>query len=94
MFQVDRESAGLLAVQLTHVGDLPAKAYQAGSGKLSADQEDCFSLLFRGPAGRPLTQGTYRFEHGQLGSFSLFIVPMVLDQGGQGYEAIFNCPSV
>lgn len=93
-FQVDRDSAGPLAVQLTHVGDLPAKAYQAGSDKLSADQEYCFSLLFRGPTDRPLTQGTYRFEHSRIGSFSVFIVPMVLDRGTQYYEVIFNCPSV
>jgi hypothetical protein len=93
-FQVARESASGVAVQLTHVGDLPTKAYQGASDNPSVDQEHCFSLLFRGPADRPLAQGTYRFEHSQFGSFSLFIVPMVPGQGGQGYEAIFNCPSV
>jgi len=94
MFQVDRESASPLALQLTHVGDLPAKAYQGASRNLSADQEQCFSLLFRGPADRPLGQGTYRFEHSRIGSFSLFIVPMVSGEGAQDYEVIFNCPSV
>ena len=93
-FQVDRDSTSPVAVQLTHVGDLPARAYQKASYNPSVDQEHCFSLLFRGPADRPLVQGTYRFEHSQFGSFSLFIVPMVAVRGTQYYEAIFNCPSV
>jgi hypothetical protein len=93
-FQVDRESAGRVAVELSQVRDLPTKAAKTAGNNLSPDQEHCFSLLFRGPADRPLAQGTYRFEHSQFGSFALFIVPMVPDQAGQGYEAIFNCPSL
>ena len=93
-FQVGGASISPVAVRLTRVGDLPARAYQRASYNSSVDQEHCFSLLFRGPADRPLGQGTYRFEHGQFGSFSLFIVPMVAVRGTQYYEAIFNCPSV
>jgi hypothetical protein len=47
-----------------------------------------FSALFRGTAGTPLPQGTYLTKHARLGSFSLFIVPVLPDPGY--YEAIFS----
>ena len=49
-----------------------------------------FSLLFRGPKDSPLAQGMHRFEHDEIGSFDLFIVPVSQDQEGTQYEAIFN----
>jgi hypothetical protein len=50
-----------------------------------------FSLLFTGPR-EALAQGTYRVEHGDLGSFSLFLVPVTTDGDEQHYEAVFNRP--
>lgn len=47
-----------------------------------------FSALFRAAAGTPLPQGTYLTKHDALGSFSLFIVPVLPDPGF--YEAIFS----
>jgi hypothetical protein len=47
-----------------------------------------FSALFRETAGTPLPQGTYLAKHDRLGSFSLFIVPVLPDPGY--YEAIFS----
>jgi hypothetical protein len=49
-----------------------------------------FSLLFRGPPDRPLKQGTYQFEHRELGAFGMFIVPMLGDGRNEFYEAAFN----
>jgi hypothetical protein len=51
---------------------------------------ECFSLLFTGPAERPLAQRTYRFSHERLGSFDLFIVPVGGDGNARQYEAVFN----
>ena len=49
-----------------------------------------FSLLFRGPLELPLPQQIYAFEHGQLGQFDVFIVPIKRDANGLYYEAVFN----
>ncbi len=51
---------------------------------------ECFSLVFKGPVGRMLRQGTYRFEHRQLGGFDLFIVPVGQETGACLYQADFN----
>jgi hypothetical protein len=92
MFQVAREPSDVIALQLIRVESLPSNTYTEMRGSANEDQEHCFSIVFRGPADRPLGQGTYHFEHGQIGGFPLFIVPRVPDQSGQYYEAIFNCP--
>jgi hypothetical protein len=47
-----------------------------------------FSALFREAAGTPLPQGTYLAKHEALGTFSLFIVPVLPEPGY--YEAIFS----
>ncbi len=49
-----------------------------------------FSLFFTGPGDRALAQGTYKFEHSDLGHFPLFIVPGRRQRGEQTYEAVFN----
>jgi hypothetical protein len=49
-----------------------------------------FSLFFTGPGDRALGQGTYKFEHSDLGHFPLFIVPGRRQRGEQIYEAVFN----
>jgi hypothetical protein len=51
---------------------------------------ESFSLFFDGPSERPLAQQTYSFEHGQLGQFSLFIVPIGNQGGCLQYEVVFN----
>lgn len=53
-----------------------------------------FSLLFRGPGGRPLPQRIYGLRHAVLGTFSIFIVPVGRDAQGVLYEAVFNRPRV
>ena len=49
-----------------------------------------FSLVFRGPAGAILPQATYRLDHGTIGSFDIFLVPIAQDAGGVRYEAVFT----
>jgi hypothetical protein len=49
-----------------------------------------FSLFFTGPGDRALGQGTYKFEHSDLGRFPLFIVPGRPERGEQTYEAVIN----
>ena len=49
-----------------------------------------FSLVFHGPATPILPQRTYRVEHGALGAFDLFLVPIGPDRTGMRYEAVFG----
>ena len=49
-----------------------------------------FSALFLGPADRFLAQKTYSFEHEQMGTFDIFLVPVSRDESGFRYEAVFN----
>lgn len=49
-----------------------------------------FSIVFRGPLESVLPQRIYPFEHDELGSFELFIVPIGPDEVGMQYEAVFS----
>jgi hypothetical protein len=60
------------------------------SDLIESPQESGFSIVFRGPAERILTQGTRHFESPEMGEFDLFIVPVRKDEKGVYYEAIFN----
>jgi hypothetical protein len=53
-------------------------------------RQEQFSVTFRGPLNIVLSQGLYRMEHDQMGTFDLFIVPLRQDQDGVYYEAVFN----
>jgi hypothetical protein len=82
--------AGFSTVKLRLVAATPFAA-------ASPDAEDAgnekFSLLFRGPAQRPLEQDTYQFNHPRLGRLSIFIVPTGwLDTTYCYYAAIFDRP--
>jgi hypothetical protein len=53
--------------------------------------KECFVLVFRGPTGLDLRQGTYVMHHKSLGNFELFMVPSATgDKGGSHYEALIN----
>src|SRR4051812_22479887 len=72
----------------------------AGQGNPSArgahwGEPESFSLIFRGPADRPLDQDSYPFAHERIGGFVMFFVP-VWDQAAPGarfYEAFFTRPA-
>ena len=51
---------------------------------------DQFSLVFRGPPGPVMPQSIYPIDHGTLGSFELFLVPIGADTTGASYEAVFT----
>jgi hypothetical protein len=70
---------------------VPVKLIEAtASTPDTALAQDCFSVVFHGPADRPLEQGTYPLEHTALGRFDLFVVPVGHDEQGYYYEAVFN----
>ncbi|HKO62063.1 MAG TPA: hypothetical protein VJV03_12945 [Pyrinomonadaceae bacterium] len=77
-FQVDQEGE---QVQLVLI--------EMSQLKKTERQEE-FSLMFRGPLERPLSQATHQFKHPEMGDFPLFIVPIKRNEDGFNYEAVFN----
>lgn len=59
------------------------------AGRPMSDDGRPFSLLFRGPVGRPLDQGTHELDHPETGPLGIFLVPMQPDSEGPIYEAVF-----
>jgi len=49
-----------------------------------------FSLYFAGPLEPHLPQNLYPMEHGLMGAFDIFLVPVAQDERGFKYEAVFN----
>ena len=80
-FRIRPESADPIELQLVEANDVGTTPRQLQ-----------FSLVFRGPHNPQLMQGIFKFEHDEIGSFDLFIVPIKRDQHGMYYEAVFNRP--
>jgi len=78
----------VLNLELTAVTGLRPAGQRSGAS--GGQGFESFSLLFDGPADRPLGQQTYRFSHERLGSFDLFIVPVSTERNARQYEAVFN----
>lgn len=49
-----------------------------------------FSLIFRGPSTPILGQDTYRIVHPVLGSFEVFVVPIVSRSENRHYQVTFG----
>ena len=69
--------------------DVQLELTEVSNRKLRERQEE-FSIVFRGPTDRLLSQGMWSMKHTQLGEFELFIVPIRKQADGLYYEAIFN----
>jgi len=78
-FEVHRPDGGAVGVELVDASEL-----RGGPG-------ECFSLVFCGTADAALDQRTYRMEHGSLGEFALFLVPIgPAEDGRPQFEAVIN----
>lgn len=73
-------------LELVGVEDLPV----AASVPMLRDSDDAFSLRFRGDGRDVFSQGTQEISHPQLGTFSLFVVPIEQRTGTQDYEAVID----
>jgi hypothetical protein len=77
-FDVERGEGDHVPVELVDATSLPSRG-------------EAFSLVFRGPVGVALEQRTYRLEHGAIGEFPLFLVPIGGTDGGAfEFEAVVN----
>lgn len=57
---------------------------------LSNEHQECYSLVFRGPADVPAVQNIYVLENDKLGTMELFLVPIKKDDNGLYFEAVMN----
>lgn len=55
-------------------------------------RQEQFVLQFRAPLTAPSSQSIYELQHEQLGSGSIFLVPVNRKAEGLFYEAVFNRP--
>ena len=86
-FRIVLEPSKSIEVELVKITDLGARPIDTQQG---IKRERSFSIVFRAPMEPLLPQQIYRFEHREIGSFDLFIVPIGPDDCGMCYEAVFN----
>ena len=89
-FRVRDAAGGPVEVELiraTALGPPPSPGPGGADGRGRAEP---FALVFRGPEAPLLPQRIYRFEHADLGTPEIFIVPIGPDERGHRYEAVFN----
>ncbi len=89
-FRIRLAPESVVELELVDVSDLAPAASERRRPGSSVGAYEAFSLIFLGPNAQRLSQGVYPFEHDQLGTFSLFIVPVGADEAGTQYEALFN----
>jgi hypothetical protein len=77
-------------ISLDDSNTLEAKLDTVSDRRLSPQQQERFELVFRGPREPLINQGSYRFQHDEMGDFTLFIVPVAQNNDGTLYEACFN----
>ncbi len=98
LFSFYVEKYDWLELQLVEVLNLAPPSFQTdryeGGDDISRDdtgaapRKECFSLVFQSLRNFPLSQGTYKLKHENLGEFELFVVP--LKAGSMRYVAIIN----
>jgi hypothetical protein len=82
-FRVDLDSENSVELELTEVKTYVSK-HQEQSGM------ERFSLYFQGPPAPHLPQMVYPFQHAEMDSFEMFLVPIGKNDGGFRYESVFN----
>jgi hypothetical protein len=75
----------VLEVELVEVDEVDSR-----SGVQPEPARAPFSIVFLGPRDPVLPQRIYGFEHEELGTLDLFLVPIGRDDAGVRYEAVFT----
>lgn len=70
-------------------GVLPLRLVRVDPAGASGRAGGAFSLLFAAPQGPWLPQAIYPLTHPSLGIMEIFLVPIGVLSGGNGYQAIF-----
>lgn len=88
-FRVFLSPSNTRSLELINITNYPT-SLSGLSSVSSSSGDECFSLLFQIPPGKPFTQDTYLIKHDALGTFYLFVVPVSghTKQRPDYYEAI------
>jgi hypothetical protein len=86
-FRLTVQGADPFDVTLDTVREIPVSGWRPSD---AAEHRKPFSLTFLGPGAFVLPQAIYRFEHAEIGTFEIFIVPVGRDARGVSYEAVFS----
>jgi len=78
-FQIHTSETETIEAELTEVSE-----------HVQSPRQERFAVVFRAANDPFLGQGVRRFEHDQMGTFDLFLVPIGQDDRGTYYEAVFN----
>jgi hypothetical protein len=92
-FRVHAAPGRAVNLELVEASLAPAGARTTGQASPRGVDYERFSLVFCGARTERLEQKIHRFEHGKIGYFELFIVPIISrDSSRVYYEAVFNRP--
>ncbi len=80
----------MFTLKLKNGSELELMLTEVKSGRKLSEDHECFSLLFQDEARSSLHQRIYELDHTEMGTFSLFLVPVDADEKGHYYEAVFN----
>ena len=82
-FRVELDGENGVDLELTEVKGYMSKHHeQTGMER--------FSIYFQGPPEPYLEQKLYAFQHAEMGSFEMFLVPIAKNDLGFSYESVFN----
>src|SRR5580698_6510504 len=87
-FRVQADAANWIELGLANVTQSQSHVRPNSDG--TTQRNECFSLTFIGPGSRFLEQKMYEFQHDELGTFSLFMVPIGKTRDSFQYEVVFN----
>ncbi len=87
VFHLHIEGAEAQPLVLQSVTPIPVNAWRPED---VARHRTPFSLLFLGPPTFVLPQAIYHFDHDDIGTFDMFIVPIGQSAEGVSYEAVFS----
>ena len=87
-FRVLADATTRIELELAKATQLQSQRRPNSDGTIQT--YECFSLSFNGPGSRCLEQKMYEFEHDELGTFSLFMVPIGKTLDSFQYEVVFN----
>ena len=92
-FEVNVEGGPKVMLTLVEAQAAARRSSNKLAQRAGDEGNEKFSLIFKGPRHRLLTQETYLFHHARLGELSLFIVPVLSrNRRHYVYQAIFNRP--
>ena len=92
-FEIHTEAAGVIRVVLDEVRSKACQPPKPGRRPPQDAGHEKFSLVFSGSRAELLEQNTYTFKHPVLGTFDLFIVPILTRHPRKiDYETVFNRP--